>query len=53
MKVEFIKRHFSGIEEGEVKEFAEDHAKRLIDEGYCKEFKAKRTRKKKEETTND
>jgi len=49
MKVEFIKRHFSGIEVGEVKELAEVHAQRLIDEGYCQEVKAKRTRKKKEE----
>lgn len=49
MKVEFIKRHFSGIEVGEFKELTDLHAKRLIEEGYCQEVKAKRTRKKKED----
>ena len=46
MKVEFIKDHPVGIKAGEVKELKTNHANRLIDEGYCKEVKAKTVKKK-------
>lgn len=46
MKVKFIKDHFTGIKKDEVKELAEDHALRLIKEGFCEQVK--KGRKKKE-----
>ena len=45
MKVKFIKDHFTGIKEGEVKEFKEDHAQRLIKEGFCEVLKKPRKKK--------
>ena len=47
MKVKFIKDHFVGIKQGEVKELKDEHAQNLIDEGFCEVLK--KPRKKKED----
>ena len=39
MKVKFIKRHFSGIEEGRVISSSPDNCKRWIDQGFAEEIK--------------
>lgn len=50
VKIEFIKDHFTGIKEGVQRELTKAHAQRLIDEGYAREVKPRKPRKKKEES---
>ncbi len=47
MKIEFIKDHELGIVKGHIVENAKSKfAKRMIDEGYAKEVKSKKTEPK-------
>lgn len=48
MKIEFIKEHSAGIKKGHIVENANPKfAKRMIEDGYAKEVKAKKESKKK------
>lgn len=53
MKVVFTKNHPSGIEKGAEHDFSEEHAQRLVNEGYAKAEGLKKESVKKTESTEE
>lgn len=52
MKVKFIKKHFSGIQEGTEVVSSDENCKRWIDQGFAEEV-VKKTRKKRKAKTKE